>query len=253
MAKKPQTQGENYQIERGPPVHMEILNKVNDFARRSVCKILSNDGSTGSGFLAWLPVASAQKQVMCGIFTNNHVLPRPEICAQENIIFRFEGLEDIDAINLKPEFMGFTWTNKDIDASFIEISIEKALNWIGKGASFLNVEPFRKDEQIIVAQHPKGGKMSVDYGKIFKEETDSFLHSAATDVGSSGSPILSLNGSVVGIHKGFDKSTENKSNIGVNLNRAVNFIAAEYGNRFTKTETTGYNSQTSSFYWLIVI
>ena len=239
MAKRFQIKEENYEKERGPPVLLEAFNKVSDIAKKAVCKIIiSNNESNGSGFLAWFSMSNSIKKVMCGIFTNKHVIKNPQDVHKENIIFLFEGNDELEAIHLTKEMIGFTWSSEDrlnkdeeLDVSFIEISIEQVLKWQSKGARFLEIDKFQVGERIIVVQHPEGKKMAIDNGQINGVEGNVFMHSAGTYGGSSGSPILNLQGSVAGLHRGHKVLSEKPPrtiNIGVNLKMIVSKLIEVY-------------------------
>ena len=119
---------------------------------------------------------------------------------------------------------------KDNYKNFLKLD-EKIMNDIIK-----NDNQNRKyiKETIYIIQYPEN-KLSVSYGileQIFEDNKHNFIHKCNTKRGSSGSPILTLNNRVIGIHKeGFD----NRFNIGTLLNYPIKkFIQIYYKSNIKK-------------------
>ena len=130
------------------------------------------------------------------------MIPSPEYDLI-NFTFHFQGVPLLGTLNLTPNMVKSTYTNKDLDLTSIELKPQTAFEWTDKEAKFLHVKEANIGDQILVIQYPEGQRMSLDFGKITEFESPNiFLHSASTRQGSSGSPVLNQEGRVVGIHGG---------------------------------------------------
>ena len=60
----------------------------------------------------------------------------------------------------------------------------------------------KEGEQLLVAQNPEGcPDLQVASGNFYKMHGLDIFHKASTDCGSSGSPLITCDGKVIGIHK----------------------------------------------------
>lgn len=169
-----------------------VIKKVSE----SVCEVNSN----GTGFLGKFLCNNA---IAYGLFTNNHVIAE-------------ETLADCDeCVNLYFEFIGkklhlrlkntFRFTCPLLDVTFIQIDenivtklhdlkcefLTVHFNWIGK-----------EGDQLLVMQNPGScSGLQVASGPFYRMHGFDILHKTSTDYGSSGSPLMTQDGKVIGIHK----------------------------------------------------
>ena len=218
---------------------MENFDFITEIARKAVCKVtISKDSSKGYGFLAWFPLNISGKAIMSGIFSTNQNIRDPQDVQSDNIFFRPDNLN-----GTATKTVGYTWTNAEIDASFIEISPDKALTWQSKGARFLNIAEVHEGERILLVGYSKEGKFSVNIGQIKQIEGSLLKYIVGSNNGliSSGAPILNLQGNVVGIHRAFNENETNekgfnKESIGVNLKIALKSLLEGYNKKFAEDE-----------------
>ena len=75
-----------------------------------------------------------------------------------------------------------------------------------------NEKVFYEEKPIYIIQYPKrsdGEEACVSYGILNKIDKNNIMHKYSTDIGSSGSPILSLkNNKVIGMHKSASAKTQ---------------------------------------------
>ena len=72
-----------------------------------------------------------------------------------------------------------------------------------------------KEEEIYIIQFPRGEELRCSEGKIISLANPEFSHSAKTEHGSSGSPIiLKRTKKIIGIHTGGYNSKKNPENYG---------------------------------------
>ena len=103
------------------------------------------------------------------------------------------------------------FTNKELDYTCIEIfksdNIKKFFK-IEPSLYYSNKNDFLKGNDIFILQYPNGNALSFSCGKINGIVGNKLAHSASTDNGSSGSPIIirSDDNYVIGLHFGGNKS-----------------------------------------------
>jgi len=150
------------------------------------------------------------------IMTNYHILG-PSNCARSGCYAEaFFGVERQGKLEKKTLFLVPFATNQDVDVSFFEfqeITSEGKLREI-KPSSFLSFAPLLKPNELLkklvyVVGHPRLGLKKYSEGNIIKLEKGHILVSAFTLPGNSGSPILSAEGKIVGIHHSSVKRNDN--------------------------------------------
>ena len=76
-------------------------------------------------------------------------------------------------------------------------------------------------------QYPLGNELSFSYGKILSLKDEKIIHSASTDQGSSGSPIIRRckDNYLIGLHNGgINKNNNNAFNFGTEFESILNDI-----------------------------
>lgn len=193
----------------------QISQEELDKLAESVCRIQTvteTGGRDATGFLCQIQV---KDRLRYGIVTNNHVIKNtdPNHLQHVKIIFKELRSGGDRAFYLNNENIGeLHETYSEIDACFIELSVSfqnKLREW---KREFLNTDVnLEEGDGILVIQYPgseNGEKPSYSYGQI--TDTDPLwdlppvfeLHTAPTEPGSSGSPILLMSRKVFGIHRG---------------------------------------------------
>ncbi len=136
------------------------------------------------------------------LFTCNHVLDKSKIQIGSTIQLKHK-----DTIkNIEITKNRFVYTNEDLDYTCIEIfDNENFDNYFEIDSNINCNNPFQqyKDDLIVVMQSPGNEDISIAEGKIEDiNNNKTIIHSAFTDLGSTGSPIiLSTNLKIIGIHQ----------------------------------------------------
>ena len=181
---------------------------------KSICKIeyyLNNKKYNGTGF--FMELFDIGKNVL---ITNFHVISERVINEKTEINLILENDKE-KKIKLDKNERLIKCFKMPIDAVIIEIldsdRIKDDVVFLFHDLNIFNGYEQYKGEDIIVLQHPLGKDIHCGIGKIIDFIDFEFHHSADTDFGSSGSPIiLYKNFFVIGIHKGADRVL--KYNIG---------------------------------------
>ena len=211
----------------GSPISKEEIYNLFKL-EKSMCKIYFENPegkqSKASGFFCeidYLPFKYA-------LFTNNHVLNESNIETGNIITFEYfsEKKGKIDKRNLIIKDDRKVFTNKELDYTCIElIKSDNILN-------YFKIEPklfkndditFLKNNDIFILQYPGGKDISFSYGKILSLGNWEIKHSASTECGSSGSPIIrrSPDNYIIGLHFG---GYGNKFNLATIFNLIINDI-----------------------------
>ena len=211
-----------------PITKEEILNLFN--MENSMCKISfetnNNQKGKGSGFFCKLegfPIKYA-------LFTNNHVLDESNIEIGKNINFQYLEFKKKllkPSYNIKEKKILITEdrrviTNKQLDYTFIELfESDGIIDYFKIDPKIFNNDITNfEDNDIFILQFPKGNDLSFSYGKILSLHNNSIIHSASTEKGSSGSPIIRRckDNYIIGLHFG-----EYKQKKGLQFNIATIF------------------------------
>ena len=207
--------------------NISIFKNLSKF-ENCVCKLKvpQNNDSLGyaTGFFCYIP-----SKEMTVLITNNHVIDENILReSKELFIYIVENEKEKEKIiDLTLDRVKFT--SSKIDATAIEILDEDFIS-----GHFIIDEEFIKDQEFLKESvfnllFPLGGNLKASFGDIIKSkrENNSLIHTAGTEKGSSGSPIiLAKEFKVIGLHKGGSKNTsfENKNNIGIYLDKIVELI-----------------------------
>jgi V8-like Glu-specific endopeptidase/ankyrin repeat protein len=164
------------------------------------------------------------------VMTNHHVINTPLEASDAECVFFFFSPEDA-GVAMKLDVDSFFYTNKQLDCTIVAVQFEDLIN--SPRLPFhlkLSSRDYKKDETVVVIGHPDGQPVSITAGKVLEDtsEVDNILrHDANTQLGSSGSPVLDVNGHVFALHnKGFAATN------GAILIRAI--MADIDGQSFTK-------------------
>ena len=196
---------------------------------KSICKIITDNNGTASGFLIEFP--PKYSPFYC-LMSNEHVIRRKMIEDGEKIIIQFNNRSESREIDLGNNRIIKEFTNKNevqsIDATIVEIlPADKIDKEYFLEADFDYMDNFNelKSKEIVIVQYPGYEKkdgiiknrgilgLCVSGGIIEDINKLKLFHTATTYPGSSGSAIF-LNGSrkVIGIHAGVKEPDENNIN-----------------------------------------
>ena len=184
------------------PIEAEKLMEIIDFSQRCMCKISFNKNNKtyfGSGFFCKLSINELGFNNKPFLMTNNHVIDLNYLQSNNEIALEINKIKKI--LNIKDRYK---FTNILNDFTIIEIidsdNIDDFFEVFPNVMSF-NSERNFDDYDIIIPQFPLGNKLSISSGTIKKIDYN-IIHTASTEHGSSGSPILSPdNLKLIGIHK----------------------------------------------------
>ena len=158
---------------------------------KSICKIeyyLDNKKYNGTGF--FMELLDIRKNVL---ITNFHVITERVIYEKTEINLILEN-DEKRKIKLDQNERLIKCFNRPIDAVIIEIldldKIKDNVLFLFYDLNIFNGYEQYKGEDIIILQHPFGKDIHCGIGKIVDYNNFEFLHSADTDYGSSGSPII---------------------------------------------------------------
>ena len=203
------------------------LEIISDLAKKSICKIKSNQEEIATCFFCAIPFPDKYNKLPV-LVTNNHVLKSEDI--KEGKIIRFSTNNGEHKFEIKMCVNRKKYTNEKYDITFIEIkkdvdniNINSFLD-IDDGIFEENYENLLNKKSVYLLHYPHGNLLEYSSGLIkgfFADEKFSFLHSCQTQKGSSGSPIINLLiHKVIGIHKGYKENL--KYNIGTLLKEPIN-------------------------------
>ena len=177
-------------------------------AIKSVCKIVINKLTTGTGF--FIKLRKNNKDFYC-LMTNEHVVTKNLINSKEKIVILFDGQNKRREIILNRNNRYIRdYGYIDLDVTIVQIlkedNIDKEyflLPYIGDYNRLIN-------QKIYIVQFPEGN-LSYCKGKLTDINKFELSHNAITHPGSSGSPIFLENTTkVIGIHKSEDRELKKK-------------------------------------------
>ena len=204
---------------------MEEIQKLYNIGENIICKFeieVKKGTKYGSGFFFEID-DDLNISIKKALFTYNHVLPEKILKEINYLEFKYEGdLEIIKIENSKiysKEIINDTsysntyerkiFTDKNLDYTCIELlenddifrKLESTkLFTMKKNISIENL----KNSNIFILQFPQGDDLSFSMGEIDSIQDSIIGHTASTEGGSSGSPIISRSNiySILGIHFG---------------------------------------------------
>jgi len=192
--------------------------------KSSICLIKINNGGgevLGTGFFIKLPIPSKEKP-MYGLMTNNHVLDFESIKPGNVVSVCINEFKKDIILNEN----NFIFSSELVDVTFIQLNNNVISDIIFNNPylKFLNpcFNSCNEKDIIYIFQYPKGN-LSYAKGRIHSISRFNYFHTASTEEGSSGSPLLNKNMEVIGIHKA---GIENKK-----INLATKFNVVNYAIR----------------------
>jgi len=212
-------------------IKMNILEEILSQTKKSICKIICNNGAMGTGFFCFLPFPNKDTKLPT-LITNNHILEESDIEVGKSIKFSINDEKKYFEIILDEKRK--VYTNNNYDITIIELYKEK--DGIEGDDSFLEVDnkiidndmnahfdTILRDKSIYIIHYPGGDKLEHAEGiiKLIDKDKYTIHHTCNTRPGSSGSPICFLdNNKLIGIHVGAN-SDEDKWNLGTLLSEPI--------------------------------
>ena len=197
-----------------PITKEEIFNLFN--MDKSMCKItfetLKGEKGKGSGFFCKID----NFPIKYALFTNHHVLSESNIEIGKTINLEYLELQksllylssSYKIVNkqIKITEKRKVFTNKKLDYTCIELFESDGIIKLFKIEPdlFQHNKNFLENNDIFILQYPLGNELSFSYGKILSLKDNKIMHSASTNVGSSGSPIIRRckDNYIIGLHFG---------------------------------------------------
>lgn len=200
-----------------------ISNIINNSVFQIECD--SDEGTTtGTGFFVKLKLLSENESVY-GLVTCNHILNLK--CLSKNFKFTikfFDNEKKKFTINLNDSY--FMFTSEFTDITFIEFNSDLINELNLKEADFLNLcnnnVSLDKNINIIKFLSGKIADGTIESHGLF------FCHTAKTEEGTSGSPLLNNNNEILGVHKGKINLNNNDSNENKEVNVAIKYSIIDY-------------------------
>ena len=195
------------------PLRNVQLLKINEQMTKSLC-VIDLGKLKGTGFFCKIPFPDNQN-LLPTLITCNHILNEEYINKNKTIsIFLNNKNEKRDILTENR----ITYTNKELGITIIEIKTEK-----DNIHNFLEPEAFDKDVKklsVHFLRYGKGEECLVSFGVIKAIKEDHIIYDCCSEPGSAGGPIISsIDGKVIGIHKGSIQSKGLK--IGTLLSSAI--------------------------------
>ena len=136
---------------------------------------------------------------------------------------------DVTIVELKPKV--------DQIENFLEVDAD-----INKDQSI--IEELYKRKSIYLLHYPKGKNINVSYGLSSIVKGKEIYHICNTEIGSSGSPILSLNSfKVIGIHKGAPRNEKNEERLKFNIGTLIEYAIDEFKKNSYNINDIKYNDK----------
>jgi hypothetical protein len=192
-------------------ISFEGLEIIKEQKENNVCKIVKENGITGSGFLCIIPFPDKLHPLPV-LFTCNHVLNDDDIKPGKEIKLIFnDKIEKI--LKIDDSRMTYTSEEKEFDTTIIEIRNEDNFDInnmleIDNNIYKENFYQIYKDKTIYIIHYPNGLNSSYSHNIIKSITSDNIKinHLCESNDGSSGAPIINLqNFNALGIHVGKDE------------------------------------------------
>ena len=227
------------------PISNQITRKMSFQLEENICKIKikkNGENNFGTGFFCKIPFPD-EFRLLPVLITCNHILKEENI--KPNKIINISIDDDKWEKKIKIEPKRKTFTDKELDITIIEIKPNK-----DEIKNFLEIdedlfseeyEKIYNKKEIYLLQYPNGKVSSHSEGIVNNISDIDIIHTASTEFGSSGSPILNLfNMKVIGVHKTRTNSQYNK---GTFLKFAIERFNKKYLNLSNDNNELNENNQ----------
>ena len=225
---------------------------------KSICRITipftATKNKMGSGFL--INLSSKENPFYC-LMTNEHVIKKKLIEKRITITFSYDIGRESRKIKLEKRIIK-EFKNRELDESYefdvtvIQIKPEDKIDkeyFLLPNYDFMSDFGGLKSKEITIVQYPKTS-LCFSNGEIKDINNYELVHSASTDLGSSGSPIfLKDTEKVIGIHKNGDSDKNHPKNYGDFIGPIYHYFKNRYKlnksklNIFNKGPAPGYDDK----------
>ncbi len=190
-------------------------------ASKAVCRVVREDGESGTGFLAQDGY----------LFTNNHVLETPEDAKGATIEFNYEvgqtgtvkplSQYKLDAADFK--------TSPVPQFDFTKVKIIENGNKPLKDWGFLEFDPsatLAVGDAVTIIQHPSGGdkRIALRANEVIEQKAQFLYYTTDTEPGSSGSPVFNRDWKVVALHHAAKQINGRDANEGILFKNILEFL-----------------------------
>ena len=212
----------------GKPMTKEEIDELYSY-ETAICKIKFGTSGSGTGFFC--EINDDDIPFKKALFTNNHILNEKSVNINKEI--KFEHFKEKKILRITDNRKVFT--NKDLDYTCIEIfDTDKINKFFRIDENLFNDKNSLKNKGIFILQYPYG-ELSHGSGIILDIKNNILVHSASTDKGSSGSPLMkryNIN-LIIGMHLGGNESSDNKNkyNYATSFDAIIKDIKAQISNR----------------------
>ena len=196
--------------------------------KKCVCKLQflkNNSAFTGTGFFCYIP----SKNIRVFI-TNNHVIDQEFLNKEKELRIYYEEKREEKEKVIDLRIKRVKYTNATLDVTVIEILDEDLIDeFFEVDEEFIKNKEFL-GESVYNLQFPKGDNLKASFGKIKSKKCDyKFVYDAGSESGSSGSPILSVEGNkLIGFHRGClpegSSNYDKKKNLGTYFDKIIELI-----------------------------
>ena len=222
---------------RNVPVSIstENLKIILEQSEKCICKIEINKGKYGTGFFCAIPFPN-KYHLLPVLITNNHVLSEDDIIKGKQIKFTLNN--DNYQFEIKIDGSRRTYTSIKYDITIIEIKDNDNLDI----NTFLEIDQhifdkkakdIYKNKSVYIIHYPQGlnSEYSIGLIKSITQDNYNIIHTCQTNHGSSGCPIININGNrVIGIHKGYDEDINKNYNYGTFIREPIEHFYNSYNN-----------------------
>lgn len=206
----------------GSSMMLEKLNNIKNIAGRSICNIKIASKDLGIGGL--YQVEDEYDKAVFLFITCNHLLATTSRKELHRAILQFEDIQQMKNVNLEKEDMKTVWTTKVFDATIIELSKQLASSFEAYGAHFLKINDCKLSEiakQVAIVKHTFG-KLRIEQGEIKETRGTDVYYRIGMALGSSGTPLLTMDSSALAIHNsGVSSATESISHQATAIHKAT--------------------------------
>jgi len=190
-------------------------------ASRAVCRVVREDGESGTGFLTQDGY----------LFTNHHVLETPEDAAGASIEFNYEvgqtgtvkplSQYKLDASDFK--------TSPVPQFDFTKVKVIENGNKPLKDWGFLEFDPSAMPaigDAVTIIQHPSGGdkRIALRANEVVEQKAQFLYYTTDTEPGSSGSPVFNRDWKVVALHHAAKQINGRDANEGILFKNILEFL-----------------------------
>ena len=217
---------------QGNPVKKKEINELLK-KEKSLCKInfkRIEKGQLKSGHGTGFFCKFDNSIIKYGLITNNHILNEDNLQIGKKIEIELYNLNRKEIILTGNRYL---FTNQKLDYTCIELFESDGIINYFEIDPYINEFQNIKDQDIFILQFPD--EISFSYGKITLMKNNRFRHTASTEKGSSGSPIIIRNNNnyVFGLHSGGKTIDKEKKKFIYNVGTPFNLILNDIQNHFT--------------------